>query len=977
MAGIFKNLDASDIRLTPFRSHKKWNSTVCYENYYSNVLANPESIGLLQNHTTRLYASDASSSRILKLNQSDDYEVLADETITNLSGSEYGQDYIRGYVSSYSDAGGFGVLTMSDKDLQVAASGEYTSTQVTAIKDISYAVSASSTSSYMFVTGEGGLTGKEFSTADGNFVGSEFTPNNVEATQLNAFVAVNAEGKLHNDTIMALASSGSLGTFAIAFTGSYTGPLQASTSGSVSPGSAYGFAAYGVSVYGTTTPSTLKTYLYCKTQNLYFALFEDGFLFKITPSATATLVAGNVAEILQDQTNLISGSVAYQDSKIHVVYNTGQVGIDLIATNTGYNQASYEKVVDARQWVADKPIVKATIQQNQIPATIGIFAGTTSSLGEQVFFTINPDNYEIGNPCHLGATKGDLSIGVANQADGDIDVFIGYTSQYNNRFIEFTCSEPVFQLYKADYNPTPSHPSYNPLNTLFDQGSPTFDRNEPVTWEGKFQRVVHKSLNHLFYESFYDNTKAAFGNGNINNQVRSLEDQAYIIDLPQSKYGESIQPQSITINANYAISGSVDNSLIITDDLFGNLYVSGGLVSPIDATVQVSSSVEVTPAGEWPTRDLYKYNNKGAQSFTSSFNQGNWQMQTAYKDITFTEITGSELPIPSPIDLLGVVPTFSGNLSSSIHISPSVVGEYRQSYNFENGDFAISFMIRPTSTSPHPSGSIILAKQGLGEDYRVDLNGDPYTYPANSKSPYRIRMNSSYEVMFERDNLLSVAVVSGSLTQDQLHHVVAEKSGSNLYIYIDNVLTQTASDLPDSEYCSNKSDIWIGNVPTQEGEVTKFPRGFDGLIDNIKIYPSALSANDKSTLYHTLGRGTTVVGNVFYNQGMLVLGSITSRYMDITSTTARGTHTIWEKEVTCTVGAGEFNRTMNPTIQEYNPTSNQYEFKSFTTGSDFKPYVTSIGLYDDYGRLVAVAKLGFPTKLPSNVDTTFVVRYDK
>lgn len=966
MAGIFKNLDASDIRLTPFRSHKKWNSTVCYDNYYSNVQANPESIGLLQNQTNRLYASDASSSQIFKLDQNDNYSVLGDETVANLTASEYGQDYIRGYVQSY----GTNDLRMSDSDLQVAAGGTYASTIVDHIKDISYAVSASSTSSFMIVTGEGGIAGQEFSTADGNFIGSEFAPSNVPDAQTGSFVAVQAEGKLNNDKIIALVSSGSLGVFAIAFTGSWTDPLHAQASASVSPGSAYGYATYGASVYGDTVPVALKTLLYCGTQDLYFALFEDGYLFKIQPNTTSTLVTSNVADILQDKSNFVSGSTTYQTSKIHVVYKTGQVGIDLVATNTGYNQASYQKVVDARQYVSRKPIVKATIQQNQTPATIGIFAGTTSSLVEQVFFTINPDNYKIGSPCHFGATKGDMRIGVANKGDGDIDVFIGFSSSYSERFIEMRMSEPVFQLYKADYNPNPSHPSYNPLNTLFDQGSPTFDRYEAVTWEGKFQRVVHKSLNHLFYESFYNNTKQVFGNGNINNQTRLLEDQAYVIDLPQSKYGEAIQQGSITVLANYNISGSNNNALTIVDDLYGNLYVSGGLVSPVDATYQVSGSMSLSPAGEWPTKDLYKYNGKGPQNFTSSFNQGNWAMQTTHRNVTFIQITGSELPIPSPIDLLGVVPTFSSTLSSSMQISPSAVENYRQAYNFENGNFAISFMIRPTDTSSHPSGSVIIAKQGQAENYGTDINGNPFSYSANDKTPYRITMNSSYEVLFERDDLFNLAVVSGSLTQNQLHHVIAMKSGSNLFMYVDNVLTQTASDIPNASACSNKADINIGNLPTLE-------RGFDGMIDNIKIYPSWLGQDDRSLLYHTLGRGTTHVGNAFYNHGMLVLGSITSRFMDIKEATARGTHTIWEKEIACTVGAGEFNRSTNPTLQQYNPTTNQFEYRPFTTGSDFKPYVTSIGLYDDYGRLVAIAKLGFPTKLPDNVDTTFIVRYDK
>jgi hypothetical protein len=189
-------------------------------------------------------------------------------------------------------------------------------------------------------------------------------------------------------------------------------------------------------------------------------------------------------------------------------------------------------------------------------------------------------------------------------------------------------------------------------------------------------------------------------------------------------------------------------------------------------------------------------------------------------------------------------------------------------------------------------------------------------------------------------------------------------------MYIDNVLQTTSSDVPITTGCSNKSNIYIGNS-------FENTRGFDGVVDNLKIYAGAMSDVDRELSYNTLGRASVVVGNVFYNQGMMVLGSILSRYMDITNVTARGTHTIWEKEIACTVGAGDFNRSNNPTLQEYNPASNQYVFRPFTTGSDFKPYVTAIGLYDEYGDMLAVAKLGFPLKLPTNVDTTFIVRYDK
>ena len=210
--------------------------------------------------------------------------------------------------------------------------------------------------------------------------------------------------------------------------------------------------------------------------------------------------------------------------------------------------------------------------------------------------------------------------------------------------------------------------------------------------------------------------------------------------------------------------------------------------------------------------------------------------------------------------------------------------------------------------------------------------------------------------------------MSGSISQNQLHHLTILKAGSNIQLYVDGVLAQSATDVVIDKGCSNRGPITIGNIHTLD-------RGFDGIIDNVKIYNKALSPTDIQLSYHTLGVNNTVVGNVFYNQGMMVLGAVPARYMDIEDVTVRGTHTIWEKEISCTIGAGEFNRSNNPSLQVYNPASNQFEFKPFTTGS-FKPYVTTVGLYDDLGRMLAVAKLSTPLQLPDSVDTTIIVRYD-
>ncbi len=74
--------------------------------------------------------------------------------------------------------------------------------------------------------------------------------------------------------------------------------------------------------------------------------------------------------------------------------------------------------------------------------------------------------------------------------------------------------------------------------------------------------------------------------------------------------------------------------------------VTSALVSAVDGTTYVSGSVSASAVGEWPTLDLYKYNTKGFVSFTSSFNKGNWQMQTNYSNVRFADHTGSLAPIP-------------------------------------------------------------------------------------------------------------------------------------------------------------------------------------------------------------------------------------------------------------------------------------------------------------------------------------------
>ena len=51
-------------------------------------------------------------------------------------------------------------------------------------------------------------------------------------------------------------------------------------------------------------------------------------------------------------------------------------------------------------------------------------------------------------------------------------------------------------------------------------------------------------------------------------------------------------------------------------------------------------------------------------------------------------------------------------------------------------------------------------------------------------------------------------------------------------------------------------------------------------------------------------------------------------------------------------------------------------YSNFVTHSEFRPYVTTIGLYNDKSELMVVGKLARPLKLSRDNETAFVVRFD-
>ncbi|MSW53096.1 MAG: hypothetical protein F2817_19685, partial [Actinobacteria bacterium] len=363
----------------------------------------------------------------------------------------------------------------------------------------------------------------------------------------------------------------------------------------------------------------------------------------------------------------------------------------------------------------------------------------------------------------------------------------------------------IYSIYKADYSPIPNYLLNDVLNDNFDQGNSYFETSEYKTVNNKFQRVVHRSIDHLYYRDFYTNNKASFGSGNINKQVRLLEDQAYIVSMPQSRFGEAILPGSVKILFSSSIAKDDNNSLYrvsgwtILDDSFGNLYISSSDTNPYknnweetvgDVSTNYSSSVTKTLVGEWPLDELYKYIDVGPINITGSFNRGLWLMDALYKNVSVSFPYKDPSRFALPIDLMGASMMFTSSLSSSIEIKPSVVPDYSQKYNFENGDFSISMMIKPTQLSTHTSGSILIEKQGPVEELKVDENGNIHSQLVPNKAPYRLIITNTGELRFERDggsnNIFSLQT-HVALSLNKLYYVAVTKLGSTIELKYWNV----------------------------------------------------------------------------------------------------------------------------------------------------------------------------------------------
>ena len=128
------------------------------------------------------------------------------------------------------------------------------------------------------------------------------------------------------------------------------------------------------------------------------------------------------------------------------------------------------------------------------------------------------------------------------------------------------------------------------------------------------------------------------------------------------------------------------------------------------------------------------------------------------------------------------------------------------------------------------------------------------------------------------------------------------------------------------------------------------------------------------------------IGDINYRHGTVVVTNedVVSWLNVSSSFTAswESTQPVFTFSHYCKTNSSEFNFTQNPSAcQSEAVLSGSLSYsgglpKDNITGSDFSPYITTVGLYNDAHELIAVAKLGQPIPKSKTNDMTFVVKFD-
>jgi|TARA_Y100000361_G_scaffold10258_1_gene8244 hypothetical protein len=468
---------------------------------------------------------------------------------------------------------------------------------------------------------------------------------------------------------------------------------------------------------------------------------------------------------------------------------------------------------------------------------------------------------------------------------------------------------------------------------------------------------------------------------------------ASVVSIPQLKYGLGIKPESVTISDFSRLAGSASLHLSESkyDNSHGHLYDTA-----IDHT---------------------KFVDKKYLKFYLGFNL--LEPNTIYKLQKDEGPFGNNLECKNVTIVNGI--TTTGEVSSSgygafLQTSSSLyvpaAGSNTDFFNaFENWSISAWIKLPPSQSMLASNRNTILAKAGQEYNPYLDYNpsstktGDTFASTVVTEPPsfpFKVSvfnqtagaLNGKLQFQFfdgREDKINSLTVTSSKVNDNQWHNIIVNhtggQSGGTMKFYVDGVQLDDFGGTHVSRPIGNEQDVVI-MCKNGLGDT-----GTSGSIDEIRFYNTNLTADNISSLSnnHVISGSayqTRECGYTFYDKGLIVVTDPRPKYQNCFlgdgnfNYTGKGfeftynsTKKIEQQSILCEIGRGEFNVSQNNTLRLTGDESG-HVLRDFVTGSDFRPYITSIGLYNDNGELLAIGKMGSPMKKRQDVDVTVDVRLD-
>ena len=469
-----------------------------------------------------------------------------------------------------------------------------------------------------------------------------------------------------------------------------------------------------------------------------------------------------------------------------------------------------------------------------------------------------------------------------------------------------------------------------------------------INYDGRAAGVIYYSLDHLYYKSSNEPANT-FGFSSTN--VSKLYDKASVISVNQNIFGEGIRP--LSVNLNYTASGM---SASLSDNGHGSL-IDEQLPIPISSILNLSFN-ETTYSTNWLNSgnvDTKQYIGENV-SYTSSF--------IGY---------GNSLKLQN---------------NSYVALKESA------NYNYQpDEDFAISFWFNITNTIPATGSSeyvYLLSKRTDAIGTYTNELGYPVTDWINrntDKYSFDIRYNLlTSKIECRRSDGITTVLLSDTANPNTTYHIVFQKSGDSIELYLNSVSASNTADV--SYNTENDCSVFIGSLGRNISSVT-------GQIFEFNMFDRALTSSQIVQLYQN-PINSNQVGRVIYEHGQIIVSDprpkynqllfsdklysyLTNSYLSATCTALdlefSSTLTLYEHEYLCRLNSDEFNFTSNPTIRRNNDYNSSVP-KAIVSNSYFNPYITTVGLYNDKGQLLAIGKLASAIQKRDNVDTNIVVRFD-